>query len=116
MTITRSDAEVQAQALRLAAADSPVLPLRQQLRAQAEEWARASELLGDVGDAGTIVLLGTVVPGMAVANPSEWSDFLSVTRSMGARDGQASIQLEGAEGRPVYRNFLSLISPVVVQA
>lgn len=115
MTITRSDAEVQAQCLRLAAADSPVLPIRQQLRAQATEWARAAELLGEVGDAGTIALLGTVVPGMAVAHPTEYSDFAAVQRNMGARDGQASIQLEGAEGRPVYRNFLSLISPVVVE-
>lgn len=115
MNITRSDAEVQAQCLRLAAADSPVLPLRQQLYAQAHEWVRAADTLGDVGEAGTIVLLGTVVPGMAVAHPTEYGDFVAVARNMGARDGQASIQLDGHEG-PVYRNFLSLISPVVVEA
>lgn len=105
-------AREQARALLVAADGSPLRQYRYELRRRGIEWKRAADLLGeaDEGDAA-IELAGSVTPGMKVPCSEGWG---SVIRQL-TRDGQLTLHVEDAMGRPLYLNYVGPSSPVVVK-
>lgn len=108
-------AEAQAAALRKASEDSPIRTLRYWLATMAREWDRAAAAQREAPDEVAVEMVGALAPGSVIYSPgADGQSDLVVIRVMGPRDGQVSLHLEGVDGRPVYRNYLSLTSPVAV--
>lgn len=108
----------QAQVLATAAVDSPALYPRTLLARLAREWARAAidavEALEEDEDAGPVIIpAAAVAPGALVWHPTGGESTCTLVRVM-TRDGQVSLHLEDAGGRPVYVNLTVAGSPVVV--
>lgn len=115
MHVTPEDAERVANTLNDAAdelADLELPQVTRALRRQGKEWARAAAEAG--GEDGLMILLaGMVVPGMYLPGDVDHGsgDPMMVERHTNAD----SLQLaDPYGGRPAYRSYISLASPVVV--
>lgn len=112
MSITAAEAQAQADALAVAADNSPVRQYAYPLRRQAKEWSRAATELAGSEDEAVIELASSVVPGMRVPTANGWCIVLRCL----TRDGQCSVHVEDPQDpRGVYLNMAGPTSPLVVK-
>jgi hypothetical protein len=116
-TVIDADAaRLQWKALINASQDSPIRQYRYELGRRAVEWRRAADLLdASDDDEAAIELAGSVTPGMKVPTAGNEQQWGSVVRQL-TRDGQLTLHVEDALGRPLYLNYVGPSSPVVVKA
>lgn len=113
-------ADKQAAALLTASAASPLRQVRYELYARGKEWERVAGELRDILNAGgraDIEVASAVTPQMRVIGTDrEGEEWLPVVKVNPSRDGgQVGFMIE-SEGRPIWRNALGPMSPVVVKA
>lgn len=106
------------EALRRAARGCPVRQIRYMLNRMAREWEHAAAGV-DGEDELTIECLGSISPGMQVPVSREYRGDETTERGtvirMMTRDGQTSLHIEvSSDPKPIYENYASPGSPVVV--
>lgn len=109
-------AAAQRDTLEQAVLGSPVPQVRYLLQRMGREWRNAiadHEAATEAGEDAIIAFAGSLSAGMLVWQPNRDGNWLSLVRTM-QRDGQLSLHIEDADGRPTYRNLLTGSSPVVV--